>query len=118
MPWLCESLFFLLLLGVLIAVCILKASFNAEANREGAVLDVSKAQRIQQLETLLQEFKDTNAQLTKKIDALGGDSASLKQVQSIEIEQAQRAKLELQKCMVFVLTDIYPSSVLIMNLQA
>ena len=103
----------------------IKASFNAEeADKEGAVLDASKAQRIQQLETLLQEFKDTNAQLTKKVDALGGGSASLKQGQgqnekalSIEIEQAQRTKIELQKCMVFIVTDMYPIFALIMNLQ-
>jgi mitotic spindle assembly checkpoint protein MAD1 len=92
----------------LLAVYVLQASFNAEeANRDGAVPDTSKAQRIQQLETLLQEFKDTNAQLSKEIDALGGDSTSLGQGQgrnrealSLEIEQAQQIKAELQKCTV------------------
>lgn len=101
--------------GILIGVCVLQASFNAEANREGAVLDLSKAQRIEQLETLLQEFKDTNAQLTKEIDALGGDSASLgqghgrsREALSIEIEQAQQVKLDLQKCTVQYLTYLVP----------
>jgi mitotic spindle assembly checkpoint protein MAD1 len=117
--------FLLLLRDVLIVVHIFKASFNSEeANREGAILDLVKSQRIQQLETLLQEFKDTNAQLTREIDALGGDSTSLGPAQgrnrealSIELEQAQQAKLELQKCTVLVLTDLSPGSVLIISLQ-
>ena len=69
------------------------------------MLDVSKTQKIQQLETLLQEFKETNEQLTKEIDALGGDSGSLgqghgrtREALSVEIERAQQAKLEIQKC--------------------
>jgi mitotic spindle assembly checkpoint protein MAD1 len=87
----------------LMVVYVLQASFNAEeANREGAVLDTSKIQRIQQLETLLQEFKDANTQLMKEVDALGGQSVTLgrgksREALSAEIEEAQQAKLEMQK---------------------
>lgn len=35
-----------------------------------------RTQRIQQLETLLQEYKDMNQRLSDEIDALGGDPAA------------------------------------------
>jgi mitotic spindle assembly checkpoint protein MAD1 len=98
----------------------LQASFNAEeANREGAVLDTSKIQRIQQLETLLQEFKDANAQLMKEVDALGGQSVTLgrgksREALSAEIEEAQQAKLEMQKGTVTCLNHWYTSFISIM----
>ncbi|RDB18933.1 Spindle assembly checkpoint component mad1 [Hypsizygus marmoreus] len=81
----------------------LVASFTAEeANEEHAVVDDAKAQRVHQLESLLQEYKDANLQLTQEIDALGGDAASLghgrtRQELSAEVEQEQQQRLELQK---------------------
>ena len=66
------------------------------------VLDESKTQRIHQLETLLQEYKSTNDQLSTEIDALGGSSSSLgegrsRQELSLEIEKERLEKIAVQK---------------------
>ena len=66
------------------------------------VLDETKTQRIHQLETLLQEYKSTNDQLSTEIDALGGNSSSLgegrsRQELSLEIEKERLEKVAVQK---------------------
>lgn len=71
------------------------------------VLDDTKTQRIHQLETLLQEYKSTNDQLSTDIDALGGSSSSLgegrtRQDLSLEIEKERLEKMALQKGKSFV----------------
>ena len=67
-----------------------------------AVLDETKTQRIHQLETLLQEYKTTNDQLSTEIDALGGVSSTLgegrsRQELSHEIEKERMEKIAVQK---------------------
>ena len=67
-----------------------------------AVLDETKTQRIHQLETLLQEYKSTNDQLSTEIDALGGVSSTLgegrsRQELSHEIEKERMEKIAVQK---------------------
>jgi len=67
-----------------------------------AVLDENKTQRIHQLETLLQEYKFTNDQLSTEMDALGGRSSSLgegrtREVLSLEIEKERLEKMAVQK---------------------
>lgn len=67
-----------------------------------AVLDETKTQRIHQLETLLQEYKSTNDQLSTEIDALGGVSSTLgegrsRQELSLEIEKERLEKVAVQK---------------------
>jgi len=59
-------------------------------------------QRIQQLETLLQEYKHTNEALTAEIDALVGDSPSLGHGRThkallFEIGEVRRQKLSAQQ---------------------
>ena len=66
------------------------------------VLDEAKTQRIHQLETLLQEYKSTNDQLSTEIDALGGNSSSLgegrsHQELSLEIKKEHLEKVAVQK---------------------
>ena len=66
------------------------------------IVDEAKTQRIQQLETLLQEYKSTNDQLSTEIDALGGNSSTLgegrsRQQLSLEIEKERLEKLAVQK---------------------
>ena len=66
------------------------------------VLDETKTQRIYQLETLLQEYKSTNDQLSTEIDALGGSSSTLgegrsRQELSLEIEKERLEKIAVQK---------------------
>ena len=66
------------------------------------VLDDTKTQRIHQLETLLQEYKSTNDQLSTEIDALGGVSSTLgegrsRQELSHEIEKERMEKIAVQK---------------------
>lgn len=66
------------------------------------IVDEAKTQRIQQLETLLQEYKSTNDQLSTEIDALGGNSSTLgegrsRQQLSHEIEKERLEKLAVQK---------------------
>ena len=66
------------------------------------IVDEAKTQRIQQLETLLQEYKSTNDQLSREIDALGGNSSTLgegrsRQQLSLEIEKERLEKLAVQK---------------------
>ena len=66
------------------------------------IVDEAKTQRIQQLETLLQEYKSTNDQLSTEIDALGGNSSTLgegrsRQQLSLEIEKERSEKLAVQK---------------------
>lgn len=56
-----------------------------------------KIQRIQQLETLLQEYKTTNQLLSKEINDLGGDSTSLGHGQSREALSAEIEKERLEK---------------------
>ncbi|TFK35138.1 spindle assembly checkpoint component Mad1 [Crucibulum laeve] len=76
----------------------LVASFNAEeASLENVQFDEMKNQRIQQLEALLQEYKATNLQLAKEIDALGGSSSSLGQGQSREALSSEVEKERLEK---------------------
>ncbi|KAF8808803.1 hypothetical protein BYT27DRAFT_7188276 [Phlegmacium glaucopus] len=82
----------------------LLASFNAEEAHmdTSTVLDETKTQRIHHLETLLQEYKSTNDQLSTEIDALGGSSSSLgqgrsRQDLSLEIEKERLEKIALQK---------------------
>ena len=72
-----------------------------------SVLDETKTQRIHQLETLLQEYKSTNDQLSTEIDALGGNSASLgegrsRQELSLEIEKERLEKIAVQKGKAFL----------------
>ena len=66
------------------------------------IVDEAKTQRIQQLETLLQEYKSTNDQLSTEIDALGGNSSTLgegrsRQQLSLEIEKERLEKLAVRK---------------------
>ena len=66
------------------------------------IVDEAKTQRIQQLETLLQEYKSTNDQLSTEIDALGGNSSTLgegrsRQQLSLEIEKERLEKIAVQK---------------------
>ena len=66
------------------------------------IVDEAKTQRIQQLETLLQDYKSTNDQLSTEIDALGGNSSTLgegrsRQQLSLEIEKERLEKLAVQK---------------------
>jgi mitotic spindle assembly checkpoint protein MAD1 len=66
------------------------------------VLHETKTQRIHQLETLLQEYKSTNDQLSTEIDALGGISSTLgegrsRQELSHEIEKERMEKIAVQK---------------------
>jgi mitotic spindle assembly checkpoint protein MAD1 len=75
------------------------------------VLDETKAQRIHQLETLLQEYKSTNEQLSTEIDSLGGSSSTLgqgrtRQELSFEIEKERLEKMAVQKGKMAFLNDI------------
>ena len=77
-----------------------------------AVLDETKTERIHQLETLLQEYKSTNDQLSTEIDALGGSSSTLgegrsRQDLSLEIEKERLEKVALQKGKAFFLCVIF-----------
>lgn len=77
-----------------------------------AVLDETKTERIHQLETLLQEYKSTNDQLSTEIDALGGSSSTLgegrsRQDLSLEIEKERLEKVALQKGKAFLLCVIF-----------
>jgi hypothetical protein len=80
-----------------------KASFTAEeASQEGMNVDEAKNERVQELEALLQEYKSTNFQLTREIDALGGDSVSVghgptRQTLSAEVELQRVAKLDVER---------------------
>ena len=80
-----------------------KASFTAEeASQEGMNVDEAKNERVQELEALLQEYKSTNFQLTKEIDALGGDSVSVghaptRQTLSAEVELQRVAKFDVER---------------------
>jgi len=79
---------------------VLQASFNAEEEHgEDSVFDTAKSERIRQLETLLEEYKSTNEQLQKELDALGGESSKLesRQILSEEIEKEKLEKSALQK---------------------
>ena len=74
----------------------------AEVDHPSPIIDETKTQRIQQLETLLQEYKSTNDQLSSEIDALGGSSSTLGEGKSrhqlsIEIEKERLEKLAVQK---------------------
>ena len=73
-----------------------------EVDHPSPIIDETKTQRIQQLETLLQEYKSTNDQLSSEIDALGGSSSTLGEGRSrhqlsIEIEKERLEKLAVQK---------------------
>ena len=84
----------------LILLTVLQASFNAEEEHgEDSVFDTAKSERIRQLETLLEEYKSTNEQLQKELDALGGESSKLesRQILSEEIEKERLEKSVLQK---------------------
>lgn len=75
------------------------------------VLDETKTQRIHQLETLLQEYKSANDQLSTKIDALGGSSSSLgegrtRQELSLEIEKERLEKVAVQKGKTFLIYSL------------
>lgn len=79
---------------------VLQASFNSEEeHNEDSVFDAAKSERIRQLETLLEEYKSTNEQLQKEIDALGGESSKLesRQILSKEIEKERLEKSALQQ---------------------
>lgn len=72
-----------------------------------AVLDDTKTQRIHQLETILEEYKLANDQLSKEIDTLGGSSSSVgegrsRQDLSLEIETERLEKIAVQKGMSFI----------------
>ncbi|PPQ94910.1 hypothetical protein CVT25_004396 [Psilocybe cyanescens] len=79
----------------------LVASFNAEDHMEGVHNDETKDQRINQLETLLQEYKSINEQLGESLDALGGKPSSVNLAQSekisAELEKERLEKASLQK---------------------
>ncbi|KAF9466670.1 spindle assembly checkpoint component Mad1 [Collybia nuda] len=83
----------------------LVASFKAEEEaQDGTVIDNAKAQHVQQLETLLQDYKSEVLKLTTEIDALGGDVSSLGRSRSrqdllTEIEQERRSKLQIQQAL-------------------
>lgn len=78
-----------------------QASFNAEDHMEGVHNDETKDQRINQLETLLQEYKSINEQLGESLDALGGKPSSVNLAQSekisAELEKERLEKASLQK---------------------
>ena len=68
------------------------------------VLDETKTQRIQQLETLLQEYKSTNDHLATEIDTRGGSLSTLRSRQelSLEIEKERLEKIAVQKGKTFL----------------
>jgi mitotic spindle assembly checkpoint protein MAD1 len=91
-----------------------QASFTAEESSQDRVdvattpvLNSVEAQRVQQLETLLAEYKATIDGLTKEMDAIGGgDPRSLGSGRSRkelaeEAEIAKVAKVEIQKGTIF-----------------
>jgi mitotic spindle assembly checkpoint protein MAD1 len=66
------------------------------------MVDSTQTQRIHHLETLLQEHKAANLQLSKEIDALGGDSSTLgsgltREALLAQIKHECKGKLELQQ---------------------
>ncbi|KII90456.1 hypothetical protein PLICRDRAFT_106619 [Plicaturopsis crispa FD-325 SS-3] len=75
----------------------LVSSFSAEeeaAGTESADVAKAKVQRLQELETLLEEYKATNKALEKEIDAFGGDAGTLgtgksRKELSQEVEEAR-----------------------------
>ncbi|CAA7263882.1 unnamed protein product [Cyclocybe aegerita] len=81
----------------------LLASYNAEeAHLDEVHTDEAKVQRIQQLEALLLDYKATNEQLAKEIDALGGSTSALdhghnRQELAAEVEKERLEKVALQK---------------------
>ena len=80
------------------------------------VLDETKTQRIHQLETLLQEYKSTNDQLSTEIDALGGSSSSLgegrtRQELSLEIEKERLEKIAVQKGSAFLICSLLDAEI-------
>jgi mitotic spindle assembly checkpoint protein MAD1 len=95
-------------------ISMVQASFTAEESSQDRidvdktpVLNSVEAQRVQQLETLLAEYKATVDGLTREMDAIGGgDPRSLgsgrsRKVLAEEAEMAKAAKAEIQKGMRF-----------------
>jgi hypothetical protein len=88
---------------------LLQASYTAEevAQDRGhgkalRVVDEAKLQRLQELETLLAEYKSTNDKLSEELDALGGPLSRRGRtweelVEDIERERASRFSLQQGK---------------------
>jgi len=69
---------------------------------EGSHIDEAKTTRIQQLETLLQDYKETNEKLWEEVDSLGGKpalgaSVNDAEVISAELEKERQEKQALQE---------------------
>ncbi|KAF8873896.1 spindle assembly checkpoint component Mad1 [Infundibulicybe gibba] len=84
----------------------LVASFSAEeAQADPAPLvDTARTERVQQLETLLREYKAQNLELAREIDALGGDAAGLGQGKTratlaADIDAARTETLDARKAL-------------------
>lgn len=85
----------------------LLASYNAEqeAGIDGETrIDLRKVQQIEELQKLLERYKERNQQLEKDIDAFGGDpsfsgSGKIRHELSEAIENERAEKLSLQKGM-------------------
>lgn len=72
-----------------------------DATRSVGIVENAKIQRVEELETLLNEYKSTNLQLVQELDAIGGDSSSLgrgrtRKDLADEIEVERVAKFEAQ----------------------
>lgn len=78
-----------------------EAGVSAEAR-----MDRTKVQQIEELQKLLEDYKERNRQLEKDVDALGGNSlfaGRSKQELSQAIEKERAEKLSLQKGLLIIL---------------
>ncbi|KAK7042320.1 spindle assembly checkpoint component Mad1 [Favolaschia claudopus] len=79
----------------------LVSSFSLEeTNKEGATIDVVRAEQVQQLEKLLEEYKATNSQLRQQLSETGDrEPSSVSEERKLELERARAAKLEAQQAL-------------------
>lgn len=82
------------------SVDFMQASYNAEAaTQEGSIMQVDETQslRIQQLESLLQDYKAANVQLSAELEELSRANKSVRQGLSVQVEKIQQEKQEAEE---------------------
>jgi hypothetical protein len=75
-----------------------------EANKEGVSMDDARAEQVQQLEKLLEDYKSANSRLSQQInDAVGREPVAVTEERKQELENERAASLKAQQgsCPVF-----------------
>ncbi|KAJ7859581.1 MAD-domain-containing protein [Mycena leptocephala] len=79
----------------------LVSSFSLEeANKEGVSMDDARAEQVQQLEKLLEDYKSANSRLSQQInDAVGREPVAVTEERKQELENERAASLKAQQAL-------------------